>query len=245
LANRLLLERRDRVVAVGHAVKQALIEKEGLPPARVEVVYNGVELSPYLERRGDRLAVRQEIGVEPDAFVIIQVARLNHLKDHGTALRALTRIVRQRDDVRLVLVGIGEAQEEVQQLVVDLGLQRYVRFLGRRLDAARLLQAADLFLLTSITEGIPLTLIEAMASGLPIVATDVGGVKEVVSEGETALLAPPRDDARLADHVLAMAADSARRRQFGERGRVRAQARFTEQQMHEGYGRLYDDLLQE
>jgi glycosyltransferase involved in cell wall biosynthesis len=243
LANRLLLRQRDRVAAVGEAVRQALIANEGLPPGRVEVVYNGVNLAPFAAAAPDRVAVRREMGVGPDDLVVLQVARLDYLKDHATAVRTLAHLVRQRPDARLVLVGEGPELDKIREQARQAGLTDHLRLLGLRNDVARLLSAADVFLLTSISEGIPLTLIEAMAAGLPVVATQVGGVGEVVEGGVTGLLAPSGDDAALAGHVLRLAGDRGLAGQMGERGRLRARDLFDEDRMHAMYCRHYEELV--
>jgi glycosyltransferase involved in cell wall biosynthesis len=243
LFNRLFLERRDRVVAVGEAVRRALITNEGLPAERVAVIYNGIDLTRYEGVGPERAAVRLEIGVDANAFLLIQVARLDYLKDHATAVRTLERVVRQRPEARLVLVGDGPERQKIAQLVDELGLGGHVRFLGQRGDVPRLLRAAEVFLLTSISEGIPLTIIEALAAGLPVVATRVGGMTEIVEEGQTALLAPAGDGAALAEHVLRLAAQPALRAALAERGRAVAVAKFSEPQMHAGYVRLYQEMM--
>jgi sugar transferase (PEP-CTERM/EpsH1 system associated) len=243
LFNRVFLERRDRVVAVGEAVRQALIVNEGLRAERVAVIYNGIDLGGFDGGGPERAAVRQEIGVDPNAFLLIQVARLDYLKDHGTAVRTLEQVVRQRPEARLVLVGDGPERDKIARLVGERGLVGHVRFLGQRGDVARLLRAADVFLLTSTSEGIPVTVLEALAAGLPVVATNVGGMREIVEEGRTGLLAPAGDDAALAQHVLLLADQPALRTALGERGREVAAARFSERQMHAGYVRLYQELL--
>jgi glycosyltransferase involved in cell wall biosynthesis len=115
--------------------------------------------------------------------------------------------------------------------------------IGLRTDVARLLSGADLCLLTSVSEGIPLVLIEAMAAGLPVVSTGVGGVGEVVVDGQTGLLTPSGDSAALAGSILHLAADPARRGTMGRAGRERAEARFDERLMHAGYADLYDGML--
>lgn len=243
LVNRLLLGKKDRVVAVGQAVRQALLDNEGMRADRVAVVYNGIDLPSFGANRFDREAVRSEIGVAKDDFVILQVARLDYLKDHATAIRTLKQVIGQRPHARLVLVGEGPELAKIHELVRQNSLEKHVVLLGLRNDVARLLPAADLFLLTSISEGIPLTLIEAMSAGLPVVATRVGGVAEVVEHGETGLLAPSGDDAKLAEHVLRLAADHERRLRMGESGRRRAKEIFSESRMHASYLRLYEELL--
>ncbi len=243
LVNRLLLTRRDRVVGVGEAVRKALIENEGLSNDRVSVIYNGIDLTPFTDKGRDRETARQEMGVSSDDLVILQVARLDYLKDHATALRALGHVVRQRPSAQLVLVGEGPERGKIEELTRQAGLENHVRLLGLRKDVSRLLYAADVFLLTSISEGIPLTLIEAMAASLPVVSTRVGGVGEVIEDGSTGLLAPAGDDSALAEKVLQLAADPQRRSRMGESGRRRAAAIFSESRMHGEYYRLYEDML--
>jgi glycosyltransferase involved in cell wall biosynthesis len=243
VANRLLLRRRDRVVGVGEAVRQALIHNEGIPAGRVEVLYNGVDLSPFARPCPDRAALRREVGAEDGDFVIFQVARLDRLKDHATAVRTLARLVPRLPRARLVLVGEGPERGPIEELLRRENVGGHVRLLGLRKDVARLLPAADLFLLTSITEGIPLTVIEAMGAGLPVVATRVGGLTEVVEEGKAGLLAPAGDDSALAEQVCRLAHDPALREEMGRLGRARAVKLFSEERMLDGYARLYREML--
>lgn len=243
VANRLLLQRRDRVIGVGESVRQALIHNEGLPAVRVGVIHNGIDVSAFANGVNERWQVRREIGVGAGDLVILQVARLDALKDHATALKAIDRVRQQRPDIRLVLVGEGPERERIDALITRLDLSAHVRLLGLRQDVAHLLPAADIFLLSSKSEGIPLTVIEAMAAGLPVVATRVGGLAEVVDDGVTGLLAPAGDAVGLAEHLQRLAGDATLRREMGHRGRLRARARFAETDMHARYLRLYEEML--
>lgn len=243
LANRLLLARRDRVVAVGEAVRQALIDHEGIPPPRVGVIYNGVAVPSATPTAEDRAAARRALGAGPNDFVLLQVARFDPLKDHATAVRAAEVAARSRPDVRLVLVGEGPDLPRIQDLVRQRRLGAVVRFLGLRGDVPRLWAGADAALLSSASEGIPLTLLEAMAARLPVVATKVGGVSEVVEDGRTGLLAPAGDDEALARQVLRLAEDAPLRRELGEAGRRRAEEHFDEERMLGDYRRLYHEML--
>ncbi len=243
VANRLFLERRDRVVGVGQAVRQALIHNEGIPGHRVSVIYNGIDTDKFGGFLQDREAVRRELDIGTERFVILLVARLDYLKDHGTALRTLKRVVAQRPETMLILVGEGPERAPIQELVDAYQLGPHVRFLGLRKDVSRLLKAADLFLLTSISEGIPLTVIEAMAAGLPVVGTRVGGMPEVVLEGQTGLLAPSKNDAGLAEHILRFAESPTLRGRMGHQGQDRARTFFSEGQMHARYLNLYRKML--
>jgi glycosyltransferase involved in cell wall biosynthesis len=231
------------VVGVGEAVRRALINNEGLPPERVAVIYNGVNTMSFANECPNREAIRREMGLGTHDFVVLLVARLDYLKDHATAVRTIQRVALQRPDARLVLVGEGPEKNTIQALVDEQHLGANVRFLGLRKDIARLLGAADLFLLTSISEGIPLTVIEAMAAGLPVVATNVGGLGEIIEEGKTGYLAPSGDDGALAQHILGLAGDVALCRTMGRRGQTRARSVFSESQMHGQYLELYRRMV--
>jgi glycosyltransferase involved in cell wall biosynthesis len=245
LANRLLLERRDRVVGVGNAVRRALVDNDGFPAERAGVIHNGIDLARFDSTTETRWAVRADIGCRADDLVVVQVARLDSLKDHATAARAVERAARQRPELRWVVVGEGPEASAIEALAAERGIERHVIMLGLRTDVPRILQAADIALLTSKSEGIPLTLIEAMAAGRPVVSTDVGGVPEVVVDGETGLLAPCGDDARLAEHLVSLAVDPARRAELGRQGSRRARQLFSEDRMHASYINLYAEMLHE
>jgi glycosyltransferase involved in cell wall biosynthesis len=242
LFNRLMLRRRDRVVAVGNAVRQALVANEGIPAGRIEVVYNGIDADRFASHSRVRAQVRRELGLETAEPVIIQVARLDHLKDHPTALRCLARLVQEAPAARLLLVGDGPEEGAIRAQVEQMGLKQYVLILGLRWDVPRLLQAADLFLLTSVSEGIPLAVIEAMCAGLPVVSTHVGGTGEVINEGETGLLVSAKDDAALSEAVLRLHRDSDLRQRMGENGQLRARQLFSEEQMARKYLALYEQM---
>ena len=243
ILNRMLLERRDVVVAVGAAVRQALVDNEGFPAKRVRIIYNGVPLRVVPEPGLVRLEVRRELGLASTDLVLLFVARLDSVKDHATAIRAFRQVLQRRDDVRLVIVGDGPERPAIEALVRDHGLAGRVHLLGLRRDVPRLLAAGDGLLLTSVSEGIPLSVIEAMGAGLPVVATSVGGLPEVVSDGVTGLLAPAGDDVRLADRILTLCADPARARHMGEQGRARALQHFSDEGMHAAYDSLYREML--
>lgn len=244
LANRWLLKPGDRVTAVGQFVKRALIDHEGIAEPRITVVYNGIDPDAFAQAGAtSRTEARAALGIADDVPVVMQVARFHPVKDHGTAVRALARCVEATPDVVLCLVGDGDKRAEIESLCNQLGVGGHVRFLGVRADVQALLPAADVFMLSSLSEGLPVTLLEAMATGLPIVATEVGGNGEVVEHGVTGLLSPRGDDASLAAHLGVLLADSGKRRAFGEAGRGRLLDRFTQQRMHQQYAEFYNRML--
>lgn len=231
------------MVAVGGAVKQALIANEGIPASRIEVIHNGVDLESFSGDAQARRRVRGELGIESDVPVVIQVARLDYLKDHITAIRAFEAVTREIPECQLLLVGEGPERPGIEAEIGKRGMEKRVRLLGLRTDVKQLLAAADLFLLTSISEGIPVTFIEAMACHLPIVSTDVGGVKEVVEDGRSGLLTAAGDDQMLAKSIVKLVRDPCLRRSMGDCGRARAEQFFSEREMHERYAALYQEMV--
>jgi len=242
LANRWLLGRRDRVIGVGECVGRALSDFEGIHPERVEVVYNGIDVEAYGQSGGERLEVRRSLGLADDEPAIIQVARLNALKDHPTAIRAMAQLIARFPRCRFLVVGDGEERAKVESLITELGLARHVTLLGTRRDIPRLLAAADVFLLSSISEGIPLTLIEAMAAGLPCVSTAVGGVPEVIVDGQTGLLVEAGVPADMAAKLQRLVEDADLRAALGAAGRARSRTHFSDIRMHAAYQNLYRQL---
>ncbi|QDV82897.1 Putative glycosyltransferase EpsD [Stieleria magnilauensis] len=241
VANRILIGQSDRCIAVGEQVKSALIRNEGLPADRIDVIYNGIDLEAFTPSALLRKQFRDELRLRDFEIAVVQVARLHPLKDHATALRAFT-LLDSDPQIRLFIVGDGDQRPQLESIVDKFKLNRRVTFLGERTDVGGLLNAADLFLLTSISEGIPLTLIEAMATSIACVATRVGGVPEVVVDGETGTLVEAGNASGIAHAIRRLANDSELRRQFGASGLVRANLHFGDQAMHASYRSLYREM---
>lgn len=172
------------------------------------------------------------------------VARLSQVKDPQTLVRA-ARLVRDREPAFcLDLVGDGPVRPDVERLVQELGLTGAVRLHGARDQVRDILSGDAIFVLSSTSEGIALTLLEAMAAGLPVVATRVGGNVEVVAEGETGLLVPPRSPAALAEALLTLLGDRRKRREMGRAGRERVTRLFDVRRTVASYERLYLDAIE-
>jgi glycosyltransferase involved in cell wall biosynthesis len=240
--NRFAIERRDRVVAVGPSVKRALISHEGIPAGWIEVIPNGIDTDRFAPAPQTRAGARKALGYGPGEYVVLMVARLDAIKDHPTALRAAARAANEVPGLRLVLAGDGPERAAIEAAVRDQNLGHIVRLLGTRDDVPRLLAAADTLLLTSVSEGIPLTVIEAMAAGVPVVSTDVGSIAPVVAGG-AGLLAPARDAAALAAHLVRLGRSAADRAALGAAGRARAVAEYSEAKMADRYAALFDAAL--
>ena len=241
LFNRFLLRRDDVIVAVGESVKQALIRKEGFPAHRISIVYNGVDVRRFNGCFSKRSYYRQLLGAGPQDVVVAHVARFDRLKDHFTAVSAFQHL---RDiPIKLILVGDGPTRKDVENAIQNMNLKESVRLLGYRQDIPELLAASDIFLLTSLNEGIPVTIIEAMMAGLPVVATEVGGVSELVVKDETGLLVPPQNPGEIARALHRLAADSELRTRLGQAGRHRAETLFSEDRMFSEYDSLVEKLI--
>lgn len=242
IANKVLLGRHDAATAVGGFVKRALIDNEGLPAERIEVIHNGIEPCETIDSSA-RSTARTSLGLNPDTPTIMQVARFHEVKDHPTAIDAFAKVKEQLPGATLVLIGDGPGRADAQAQAERLGLTDRIVFTGIRADVRALLPGADVFLLSSLSEGVSVTLLEAMDAGLPIVTTDVGGNPEVVEHEKTGLLAPRGDAAALAGHLLTLLNDPALANGFGRAGRYRLLERFTQAQMHGRYDDIYRRLV--
>ncbi len=244
IVNRLLLKRCDRLFGCGAAVRQALVDNEGLPESRVEVIYNGVDLKALSKpTQGARESIRAEFGCSANDFVAVQVARLHELKDHQTALKAVDEARHKIPGLRLLLAGDGDQRSAIEQTIRERGLQQTVTLAGTRKDIADLLSASDVFLLSSISEGIPLTVIEAMAARRPVVSTAVGGLPELIEHGVSGMLAPSGDASSLAASLVQLYQNADLRSQMAEVAAGRAQEKFSLQGMLNSYRDVYHDVL--
>lgn len=244
IVNRLMLRNCDRLIGCGAAVRQALIDNEGLPESRVEVIYNGVDLKAMGKANlGARERIREEFGIATTDFVAVLVARLHELKDHQTALRAVDQARQTIPNLRLLLAGEGDQRTAIEQTIRERGLDQTVILAGTRKDVPNLLAASDVFLMSSISEGIPLTVIEAMAARIPVVSTAVGGLPEIIQHGVTGLLAGSGDDSALAEALTRIAQSATLRQQLVENATTRVVERFSLDAMLDSYRNVYREVL--
>ncbi len=210
------------------------IERHGrIPAARITRIHYGHDPEPF-ERAaamgpGEREALRAELDLAPTDRVAICVARFAPQKAHDVLLRATAEARRSAPELRLLLVGddpFGDGRERAEALAAELGQADAVRFVGIRRDVARLLAVADVFVMSSLWEGFGLVFLEAMSAALPVLATSVSGVPEVVENDVTGLLVPPSDVQAFARALVRLASDGARREALGRAGRQRVRERF-------------------
>lgn len=235
---RLLLRRSRAVVAVSADIADGLRAGRWVVEPKLHTVLNGVDTAEFRPRE-DREQVRRELGLSPEDRVVGTVARLAPEKDQEGLLRAFALLREWMPEALLLLVGDGPLRGRLEQLAAELRVANRVRFLGERTDVARLLGAMDLFTLPSRTEGTSLTLLEAMATGLPVVATAVGGTPEVVEDGRSGRLVPASCPPLLAEALGSVLAEPAGAAEMGRAGREIVQSRYSLDAMVHRYAGLY------
>ncbi len=235
----------DKVVATCNLVRQIEVEHARVPPDKVTTIYNGIDMKDFPSNPGAAAIVRQTFDVQPDSLLIGTIGRLHRAKGLPDLLSAMVRVQEYDPEARLLLVGGGELREELETQAETLGLSNAVIFAGIRNNIPEILGALDLFVLPSLWEGLPLVLLEAMAAGLPVVATAVGGTPEVVVDGVTGLLVPPHDPQSLAQAIIRLLGDPDLRRRMGQAGRERVERHFTVERMVRETESLYEMLLRE
>ncbi len=221
----------DKIIAVSDDAAHLCVQADRVSKRKVVRVWNGIDIDDF------------HFSGPAAATVAISVARLSAEKDFPTLLRAMSIAVQQVPDLVLKLVGDGPERGRLEDLTQELNLARHVEFLGERTDVPALLAEAGFFVTASLTEGISLTLLEAMAVGLPVIATSVGGNSEIVDAPRTGQLVPSGDAAGLASAIVAMCQQSDRWLALGRAGRARVEQHFEVRRMVADYERLYRELL--
>lgn len=220
----------NQIVTVSDDAADLCINDDGIPSHKVRRIWNGIDLSDFTFAG----PARQPIA--------ISVARLSVEKDFPTLLRSIPRVIEQIPDFRLKIVGNGPERARLESLICELALQDHVQLLGERSDVPQLLREAGFFVSSSLTEGISLTLLEAMAVGLPVVATSVGGNPEIVLPGKTGYLVPKADPKALADAMVFLCREPANWNSLGQCGRQRVADYFDVRRMAHDYEMLYREF---
>ena len=221
----------DRIITVSDDAASLCIDVDGIDRKKVQRIWNGIDLADF--------AFSGPIAMP----IAISVARLSAEKDFPTLLRAIPLVVSAIPKFRLKIVGDGPEREGLEILTRELGMSGHVELLGERTDVPQLLREAGFFVSSSLTEGISLTLLEAMAVGLPIVATAVGGNPEIVLPGTTGSLVPASNPAALADAIVTMCHSQSSWSAMGKAGRDRVARHFDVRRMASDYEQLYRDLI--
>lgn len=231
----------DRVTAVGDEVTDYLRAEVGIPAAKLLTISNGIDLKKFDEAHSRS---KREIGFAESDRVIGIVARLERAKDHKTLFGAFARLCTLFPEVRLLVVGDGSLRAELKEECRRLGIEARVTFLGTRKDIPELLKLMDVFVLSSIEEGLPISMLEAMAAGLPVIATRVGSIPDVIADGVNGLLIEPGDREALSERLLLVLQDKERARLLGVAGKNTIRQRFNLSDTLMQYKRLYTELLE-
>ena len=238
LANRWVFSRfADEVNAVASFSARALHERDGFP-LPIDVIENGIDVLAY-DPAVDKHKAKASVGLDPRRRHVACIARFHPVKDHATLLRAFADVCSTVHDVDLLLAGDGQLRADLERLASELGITHRVHFLGVRRDVPDLLRAADVFALTSVSEGASITVLEAMASGVPCVVTDVGGNPELVRQGRDGLLVPRGDHRAAATALLQLLRDPALTARLGASARERALETFQLNRTIERYRERY------
>ncbi|MCF8034431.1 MAG: glycosyltransferase [Desulfarculaceae bacterium] len=229
-------------VCVGQQVGTEAIRKYKLNGKKVKVIYNGVDCQGFAAS-SQGAEVRASLGIGPETTVFLFVGRISPIKDLPCLLEATARLARSRSGFRVIIAGSGESLGELQGQARQLGVSDKVSFLGERKDIPDLLSASDALVMSSLNEGISMAILEAMAAGLPVIATDVGGNSELVKDQHTGLLVGAKDAAGLAGAMQRAVDDPGRLRQMGQAGQSVCLNQFSLQQMVENYCAVYSDAI--
>lgn len=236
----------EHVTANSEALRQEILQRTQIPPERTETIHSGLEPTRFTPG-ARRDAVRDRLEVDTDTAVILNVARVHPVKGQRFLVEAAARVLRSRPDTTFLLARHESSPLEASlaERAREFGIERRFRFLNPDdldVSVTDLMAASDLFVLPSLSESLPITALEAMAMALPVVATDVGGVKEVVADGETGMLVPPGDVPRLARAIIELGSP-AKRATMGAAGRRRFETEFTSATMVARVEQMYRNLV--
>ncbi len=239
--DRFLTPWNERIIFVSEAVRNFYQTRNSRLNGKGRVIHSGIKTTSF-EPSESREAIRKSFGIQVSQKVIGIVGRLAPEKSHGDFVQAIEILSRDHKDIVGMIVGEGELEGELRACAVKAGIQDRIIFTGFRGDVAQLYPAMDVFVMTSLREGIPLTILEAMGAGTPVVATDVGGIKECIHHGEDGFLVPAQDPMRLAEAISRVLGDEKLRAQFIERGREKVRNHFNLERMVRDHESLYEEV---
>jgi len=231
----------DRLIAVSEAdintgLKYGIGRRE-----KYRLIRYGIDRQEFEDVLSNPNDIREEFDIAKDAPLVGMIACFKPQKDHRTFLNACARIIEAVPAAKFLLVGDGVLRAQIEVLIVRLGLQDKVILAGWRRDIARIMASLDVLVLSSLYEGLPIVILEAMASGRPVVATDVCGIREIVKDGENGYFVPPGDPEALADKIISLLKNKGLRERMGKRGRNLSEE-FEESFMLQKINKLYLDL---
>ncbi|MFQ6038147.1 MAG: glycosyltransferase family 4 protein [Candidatus Aminicenantales bacterium] len=232
--------RIDAIIAISEGVKNVLVDS-GIDPNLITVIPSGIDFSAF-ERPEDKGDLRHELGLDPDAFLVGIVAHLAHHKGHQYLIRATHYLKEHSPKIKVLIIGEGPLRMELDKLARSIHVEDMVFFLGFRDDVPRILRSLDVFVLSSYLEGMGSSILDAMACRLPVVATRVGGIPEVVVHRKTGILVPPRSPKALAQAIIRLYEDRDLAARLGEEGYNIVHEKFSADAMAARVIELYEDL---
>lgn len=242
LVENILARFTKRVTTVAAIIAEYMKKKEFVPANKIEVIYNGIDCKKY-EQSVDVVLKKRELGIKESEYVIGNVARLTPVKNHELLITAFEQIKERIPNARLFVAGEGPLKEQLTDFIKQLSLESFVTLMGDRRDIHELLKVFDVFVLPSLKEGFPMVLLEAMAASIPVIATDVGGNKELVLNGETGLVIPPNNANALQEAIMKLHDFPDLAKTMGKNGERRVQEGFTFDMMINKYEKVYASLL--
>jgi len=213
-------------IAISREIGRAYSDSMKVRPSKVIHIPNGIDIRRF-HRSVHNIATRASLGIRPDEIVIGTVANMKEVKNHKNLLVAFHKLRKKLDNVTLVLVGGGPLEDSLKALTNDLGISDKVKFMGRRTDGSKFYHIFDIFCLSSFAEGFPLSVLEAMACRLPVVATDVSGINEIIESGQNGILVKSNDAADLANAILMLIHDNTLRNYIRQNGFVTIMTKFS------------------
>lgn len=232
----------DALVTCGEAMRRQLVENCGFPAEGLANIPTGIDFSRFQPTKS-REVMRRELGLAPDAWAVLMVGIIRGVKRHEVALRAFQAVAETRPNAMLFLAGEGPMRPDMERLAAELDISDKVHFLGHREDVPDLMAASDLLLLTSRSEGVPQAVTQALGMGLPVVATAVGGVPELVIHEKTGLLVPPENPQAVAEAMMRLMDDPQLTIRLEQEGRRHALSEFSLDAMLDKTERLFESLL--
>jgi sugar transferase (PEP-CTERM/EpsH1 system associated) len=242
IADKLLSFFTNRIVVVAGYLKNNLIKYEKFKEKKISVIHNGIDADCY-NVKTDCREIRTKLGIDETTNVVGIVARLDPIKNHKCLIKAMKQVISEKPKTVLLIIGDGPIRSGLEMLVSDLMLGRNIKFLGMRADIPELMAAMDVFVLCSRSEGLSITLLEAMAAGKPVVATNVGGNPELIEHGVNGLLVQPDDRDGLSKAIIACLNDKSKAETMGRAAQKKVSERFTADNMIKKYEEIYGDCL--
>ncbi len=231
-----------KIITCGEMIRQAMIKDNRLEPEKIVSIPTGVDLRRFDSGLGGS-AVREEFGIGPDIPLVGTVGIIRSEKGHFYFVKAAQRILEEKSGVRFLIVGNEPKGDTVRRQIKELGLEKEIIMAGLRDDIPQILAALNIFVLPSLKEGVPQGVAQALAMKKAVVATAVGGVPELIENGRTGILVPPRDVEALAEAILELLNDKEKAKRLGENGRHLIEEKFSLEEMVEKIESLYCDLL--